>query len=174
MSRGTNMGEAKHLIGFIAGVLICSLLTVGRGLSAENVPLFDGSDSYVNVGTPAALQIPSNDPFTIEGWMLFNSIDTRDMLYSKNNAKSGPAYSYLLGFADYDLAAYNTAWRGNYAVSRQLDRWYHLAFAFDGSTMFFYLDGALAGSTAFSFSNNEEHSVKLGGYSSSLGDIRGI
>ncbi|NLL83182.1 MAG: LamG domain-containing protein, partial [Lentisphaerae bacterium] len=122
---------------------------------------------YVDIGTPDALQLPANAPFTIEGWVLFKSLTTRDMLYSKSNARSNGPYSYLVGFADNKLAAYNTAWRGNFAVSRQLNRWYHTAFSFDGTNMAFYLDGELLGTAAFTYTQTATHSVKIGGYSSS-------
>ncbi|NLL83339.1 MAG: hypothetical protein GX230_03755, partial [Lentisphaerae bacterium] len=72
--------------------------------------------------------------------------------------------SYLVGFADNKLGVYNTAWRGNFAVSRQLNRWYHVAFSFDGTNMTFYLDGALLGSAAFSYTHNATHTAKIGGY----------
>ena len=149
---------------------VCGLLLAGA-LRAETVPLFDGSDSYVDLGAPDALQIPSNDPFTVEGWMRFNGLSTRDMLYCKNSNRGSP-YTYMLGFANGNLAAFDSNWRGNFAVSRELGRWYHVAFSFDGSTMSFYLDGALLGTAAFSFVNTAAHTVKIGGYSSSA-DING-
>lgn len=150
---------------FIAGALTAR--------TEEIVLSCSGNGSYVNLGTPAALQIPSNNPFTIEGWMLFNSIDTRDMLYCKNTGHGGSPYTYMLGFADNNLAAYDTSWRGNYPVTRDLDRWYHLAFSFDGTNMHFYLDGELQGSAPFSFTNDEAHNAKIGGYSGTAGDIDG-
>lgn len=155
---------------------LCGLLTLAA-VAAEPVPLFSGSDSYVDLGTPAALQIPSNEPFTVEGWMLFDTLKSRDMLYCKSAGRTS-AYSYMLGFADGKLAAYNTAWRGNFVVSRETNRWCHVAFSFDGTNMAFYLDGDLLGVAAFSFNNNLAHTVKIGGFSStsdidgSLSDVR--
>jgi hypothetical protein len=146
-------------------------------LRAEPVPLFSGSDSYVDLGKPDALQIPSKAPFTVEGWMLFDTLKSRDMLYCKSAGRTS-AYSYMLGFADGKLAAYNTAWRGNFVVSRETNRWCHVAFSFDGTNMAFYLDGDLLGVAAFSFNNNLAHTVKIGGFSStsdidgSLSDVR--
>ena len=150
----------------------CGLLTLSGVVRAEPVPLFDGSDSYADLGTPDALQIPAKAPFTVEGWMLFNSLKTRDMLYCKSAGRTA-TYSYMLGLAKGKLAAYNNpAWQGNFAVSRQLDRWYHVAFSFDGTDMAFYLDGMLLGTAAFSYNNNLAHTVKIGGYNSSS-DIKG-
>lgn len=136
-------------------------------------PRFFGSDSYVMVGTPDALQIPSGAPFTVEGWMRFEAFSTRDMLYSKNNARGAP-YSYMFGFADGNMAAYDGGvWRGSFSVARVTDRWYHLAFAYDGTNMVFYLDGDELGSAPFSFNNNINHSIKIGGYAAAA-DIRGM
>ena len=154
----------------------CGLLTLAA-VAAEPVPLFSGSDSYVDLGKPDALQIPSKAPFTVEGWMLFDTLKSRDMLYCKSAGRTS-AYSYMLGFADGKLAAYNTAWRGNFVVSRETNRWCHVAFSFDGTNMAFYLDGDLLGVAAFSFNNNLAHTVKIGGFSStsdidgSLSDVR--
>lgn len=148
--------------------LICATFVT---MAVEPVPLFTGNNSYVELGTPDALQIPSNKPFTVEGWMLFNSFSIRDMLYCKNNGRGSP-YTYMLGFADGNLAAYNTVWQGNFAVVRETNRWYHVAFSFDGSNMAFYLDGNLLGTTAFSFNNNTAHTAKIGGFNTAA-DING-
>lgn len=149
---------------------LCSLLTL-TAVAAETVLCFSGKNSYVDLKTPDALQIPSNEPFTVEGWMLFNALSIRDMLYSKNRGRLSP-YTSMLGFADHKLSAFDTDWRGNFAVSRQLNRWYHIAFSFDSTNMAFYLDGMFCGTTAFSFSNADAHTIKIGGYDSSS-DING-
>lgn len=146
---------------------VCGLLITGA-LRAETVPLFGGNNSYVEIGTPSALQVPSNNPITVEGWMRFNSLTTRDMLYCKNNGRNAAPYSFLVGFADNKLSAfYTSSWKGNFAVTRQLGRWYHVAFSFNGATMSFYLDGELLGTDAFSFVNTAAHTVKIGGYTAS-------
>ena len=108
--------------------------------------------------------------------MLFNSTDMRDMLYSKNNGRSAAPYSYMLGF-DYDnLVALSSAaggFVGHFPVTRETNHWYHLAFIFDGTDMAFYMDGALIGTAGFEFDNYPEHTIKLGGYHTSYGDIDG-
>ena len=47
-------------------------------LAAIPVLEFGGNASYVDLGTPAALQIANNAPFTVEGWMYLKSFSTRD------------------------------------------------------------------------------------------------
>ncbi len=51
------------------------------------------------VGKPAALQIPSNNPLTVEGWVYFRSVDSRDCLYSKNAVRGAPC-TYMFGCID--------------------------------------------------------------------------
>ena len=78
--------------------------------AAETVLNFSGTDSYVALGMPAALQLPSSGPFTVEGWMFLRTVDARDMLYSKNTTRTTGGYSFLFGFMDNgDLALYSPA-----------------------------------------------------------------
>lgn len=106
-----------------AAFVLCIAFYAIPVFAAETVLSFSGNGSYVDLGTPAALQIPSNDPFTIEGWMYFHALSTRDLILSKNNGRSGPAYTYLLGFADNKMSAYDGAlWVGQFSVTRETGR----------------------------------------------------
>ncbi|MDX9863010.1 MAG: LamG-like jellyroll fold domain-containing protein, partial [Rhodospirillales bacterium] len=138
------------------------------GLAGETVLSFTGSDSYVNLGTPDALQIPSSGPFTVEGWMYLNALDSRDMLYTKNSARSSSVISYTLGFYDTgDLGAYSASSGWVKCVpdtNIATKRWYHAAFSYDGTNMSYYLDGQPFGSKPYTFANTESHTVKIGGY----------
>ena len=77
-------------------LFVTAWLALGRLTSpaAEAVLEFYGNNSYVEVGTPESLQIPSGAPLTIECWVYLKTISGgssgRDMLYSKNNGRSGP------------------------------------------------------------------------------------
>lgn len=166
----TLAGVCSALVGLILGVG----LSMGPGAlhAAEPVLQFDGSDSYVLLGTAEVLQIPDGTNFTVEGWMYFDSLSTRDMLYSKNSARGTP-YTYMFGFADGKMSAYDdSSWQGGYVVNRQIGRWYHLAFSFDGTNITYYLDGNALGSSVFNFANNASHTAKIGGYNTSS-DING-
>ena len=159
----------------------CFVLSVIRGNADETVLSFTGSGSYIDLGTPDALQIASNDPFTVEGWMYLNATSIRDMLYCKNLSR-GTTYTYMFGFYEgIEMAAYtghggspSTTWR-RVAVPGgvQTEHWYHLAFSFDGTNMSFYLDGDLLGEVAYSFGNYETHAIQIGGFSPAS-DINGF
>lgn len=163
----------KTLFFAFSAILIFSMTT----RAATPVLDFLGNGYYVDLGTPAALQVPSGEPFTIEGWMLFNSLTSRDMLYSKNNDRLGGSYDYMLGFISGNMTAYDgSGWR--YPTPQpapiQTEQWIHVAFGYDGTNMNYYLDGEWIGVYSnWNFSNNSGNSVKLGGYSGSDGDING-
>ena len=74
------------------GAIMVLMGAAGSVCAAETVLEFSGSDSHVLIGTPAALQIDANAPFTVEGWMYFKDLPTttypRDMFYSKNTDSS--------------------------------------------------------------------------------------
>lgn len=150
--------------------------------SAEPMLRFSGNGSYIEVGARDALQIPSNSPFTIEGWIWFNTLGAERTFYSKNVAARTTPYTYMFGVIGSDrLSAYTGAggspantWR-SVTISPLLaaGRWYHLAFSFDGANLVTYLDGMPKGTNTYSFGNNAAHTVKLGGYQASK-DIDGL
>src|SRR5690554_4430000 len=155
--------------------LTCSLLSAAGVMGGVTALSTDGTDSYVLVGTPDALQIPDNHPLTVEGWVYLNSLSDRDIFYSKNSSRTSP-YTYMFGFYESGkIAAYTgSAWmEPSPTVTVSAGQWYHIAFSFDGTTLSYYIDGELVGTSGFSFSNNTGHSIKLGGYISSA-DIDGL
>ncbi len=164
--------------------LVISLGLLGLATqAAEPVLDFTGSASYVNLGTPDALQLPAG-PFTIEGWVRFDTFATARCFYSKCNARTSSTrrYDYMFGvgsggatmraYTGYLGSPQNT-WR-DVALSPALEtgRWYHLAFSFDGTTLSYYLDGALQGTQPYSFGNNTAYAAALGGYANTT-DIDG-
>jgi hypothetical protein len=172
----------KRQFGPAVALAVCLglLSTVVR--ADTPAPVFAGTSSYVLVGTPDALQIPSGHPFTVEGWMKFNAFDAAEMLYSKNAARTSP-YSYMFGVRTSGtlLCAYTGA--GGSPANTWLDvplspalttgLWYHVAFSYDGTTLSYYLNGALKGTNAFSFANYTNHTVKIGGYATGT-DVAGM
>ncbi len=167
------MGVSMPLV---PAMVLCAAIGLGaRG--AESVPAFTGSASYVELGAPDALQIPAGEPFTIEGWVRFSDIGVDRCFYSKRNDRSaGTAqYTYMFGVgADGAAMRAHTGsggspantWR-EVALSPAIEsnRWYHLAFSFDGEALSYYLDGRLQGTQPYSFANDVAHAVVLGGYS---------
>ncbi len=132
--------------------------------NSEITPFFYNSSSYIDLGTPDALQIDSDHPFTVETWVKFSHLSGRDVIFCKSNGRATP-YSYILGFADNTMAAWDgSAYRGNFPAIRETGRWYHVAFSFDGTNMGYYLDGELLGKAEYSFKNSTLHNVKIGGH----------
>lgn len=153
----------------IAWAMVWFCVTGLAAPGTEWVLEFTGNNSYIELGTPGALQIPSGEPFTVEGWMYFHSLSSRDMLYSKDRDRTSSSghYSYMLGFYDNGkLAAYDGgSWREpSPSETVNTEQWYHVAYSFDGSTMSYYIDSELKGTSSFSFNNNPDHTVKIGGY----------
>lgn len=174
--------NSHRRVGRVSLFVVAWVLGVAAGpvRAGETVPQFTGSDSYVLVGTPPALQIPSNEQFTVEGWIYFNALSGTRTIYSKNSSRGSP-YTYMFGLSDATaMRAYTGAggtpvntWRDvTVSPSFVTGRWYHLAYSFDGTTLSYYRDGILVGTQPYSFGNYPTHTVKLGGYSSAT-DLNG-
>ncbi|NLF22847.1 MAG: LamG domain-containing protein, partial [Lentisphaerae bacterium] len=139
------------------------------------------ANSYVNLFAPDALKIPGGTPFTIEGWVKFETVPATAMLYSKGNERKTP-YTYMFGLTGTGtkMAAYTgtggtpaeTWMEAGLPAAVVKDRWYHLAYSFDGAYLSFFLDGACVGRQPFVFTDYSTHTVKIGGYSTTT-DIPG-
>lgn len=121
---------------------------------------------YIDLGSSTELELSSNASFTLEGWTYFRSFDSRDILWSRNDDRSNAPYDYLLGVISTNdsLGAYDGSSWQTVSSPLSINTWYHLAFVFDGTDMFFYVDGDLIGSTSFSWSLDTSNTVKIGGY----------
>ena len=146
----------KRLARRVSLSLVC--LTMAAQLQAGVTAISgDGNNSYVLVGTPDALQIPSQAPFTIEAWVYLKTLNSRDIFYCKNRSRTSP-YTYMFGCADSgDITAYTgSSWvKPDPKVKVTLKEWQHLAYSFDGTDITFYLNGISLGASTYSFSNKE-------------------
>lgn len=134
---------------------------------------FDG-DGWIDLGD--SLYLPDNHPFTLSGWVNYNSFSNRDMMLSRNDAvKSGSPYTWLLGTRDGDrMYAYDGSSWSQRMYSFSTGTWYHLTFRFDGTTMHYYVNGESIGTTSWSFSDSTTgRNTQIGGYSGTTGDIDG-
>lgn len=131
----------------------------------------DGVDSYVELGTPQDLLLSSNHPFTWEGWLYFKAFSDRDMLACKNNGRDNDPYDYLLGIRDSNtyMSAYDGASWHDILYSVNINEWVHLAFAFDGNTIRFYVNGVKIGETSYSWTQDASNNLKIGGYAPEKG-----
>ncbi len=157
---------------WVCGWLV-AVVAFATYLQGEMAISFNGVQGYVNLYTPAAVQIDSNAPFTVEALVCFRSLSTRDMIYTKSSGRTA-SYDYILGFADNTMAAWDgSAYRGNIPVERELNRWYHVAFVCDGTYLSFYFDGVYRGNCLFSFSNTTSYNAKIGGHLNNM-DVDGF
>ena len=139
---------------------------------------FHGNDntSYVDLGN--SLYLSDNHPFTAEGNITFYEFSAIDTLLSRNDAiRSSSPYTWILGTRDGTrIVAYDGgSWR-EIEYQFVLNKKYHLAFAYDGTDMYFYVDGELVGIyEGWTFSDSETgRNTQIGGYSSSSNDVNGI
>ncbi|MFX1249760.1 MAG: DUF2341 domain-containing protein, partial [Promethearchaeota archaeon] len=110
---------------------------------------FDGSDDYINVGTPSSLKLTS--AFTIEGWyngMTDTSLDDRAPIYMNGFSWSGNIGIRVEGFHDsVDKRARITYGNGTGVSSIESDNniaentWTHLVTTYDGTTIKLFING---------------------------------
>jgi hypothetical protein len=180
MTKSERMAGGMNRAGICAGLACCLLLTGQAGRAAEPVPVFTGDNSYVNLSAPAALQIPGNAPFTVEGWVKFSTLSGYRMLYSKGNGRTSP-YSYMFGVNGANQMVAHTGFGGDpvntwqavpLSPVLQTGQWVHLAWSFTGTSLRFYRNGQCVGVLPYRFDNNAAHTIKLGGYANA-NDIPG-
>lgn len=128
--------------------------------------IFNGSNSYVNLGVTDALQIQSNTPISVCAWIRPTSLTIRDMIFSKSTNRGSP-YTYMFGLISGNMNAYTgSAWRGvttSHLIT--LNNWHHIAFCYDGTTLRYYHNGVMVDSRIdFSFTNNISRINTIGGY----------
>ncbi|MCA1808107.1 MAG: LamG domain-containing protein, partial [Lentisphaerae bacterium] len=120
---------------------------------------FSGDDSFVNLGNSAVIDLKDKGPFTLEAWVYFESLKSVNMLMTKESttapmnraglSSSYTKYSFGVRGTGTQLSAYNGSAWVNATVALSAGTWYHLAFAYDGTDLEFFLDGVSVGSSAF-------------------------
>src|SRR5262249_329209 len=129
---------------------------------------FDGETGYVEVPSSAALKFTG--PFSIEGWINFDSInDSSDCIVAKGADDDSPVDCCLTGSTEDPLrVAVNAGGDWFYrdcGTPLQSGQWYHVAMVYDGTTLKGYVNGALDGSWALSGSvQTSDESMKIGVY----------
>lgn len=150
--------------------LIIAVLAIAVACCVNAATLLDcaGSGSYLLLGTPDALQLADSTPFTLEGWLRLRSLKASDIFYSKATARTASSYTFMFGCRDNGrVGAYSGVASWKYAtpsVYLDTDRWYHLAYSYDGTNLAFFVDGKSYGSSPFSYKNTASHTTKIGGH----------
>ncbi len=129
---------------------------------------FDGSNDYVDLGTGAAFDFGNNGAFTQSGWVKPSVAVDYGGFVSKVVDGRGGTYTYMTVFmANGRLSAYNTTagWVDICpAGSLVTGAWSHVAFAYNGTTIYGYVNGVLCGSAAFVYTDNAAHKVYIGSW----------
>ncbi len=140
-----------------------------------NGAVIGSTDSYINCGNDASLQISSGD-ITYAAWIKASDSSYKYIIAKRNNTVGAYSLSYdingklqLVGGISGTGAASNTAVNDN--------TWHHVAVTVNGTTVTFYLDGTPDGSyTLAAVTLTESVNLLIGirdEYSSSLnGDMR--
>ena len=150
-------GNGNH--GDVGGTTIVQ----GKIGKARN---FDGSNDYVTLGSPASLDFGNNGPFTMSGWIKPTTLKDYGAFVSKNSTRASP-YSYMtVTMANGRLSAYTgSAWVDICpAGSVANENWYHLTYAYNGTTIYGYVNGSYCGSGAFTYTDDTTDTVDIGSW----------
>jgi autotransporter-associated beta strand protein len=117
-------------------------------IDLQKLPL--GQGSFVSVANYGAFDFftNANPQFTLEGWAYFTNISGVERLFStdQNPAPGG----YMCGISGANQLVFTTSAYNDYTVTLtsplQVNVWYYLVFASDGSQIHFYVNGQPVGS----------------------------
>jgi predicted outer membrane repeat protein len=130
-------------------ILILTLLLSALKLSAQ-VPgtslTFDGTDDYVNCGT-----LPSPAQFTVEAWVYPQKSGTDMSIVSNLHETSNFNFEIHINSTGKPVvtARGSSGWVDAVADNAiSLNKWYHLASTYDGTTLSLYVNGSLVKSAA--------------------------
>jgi hypothetical protein len=143
-------------------------------IESQEINCLEMDANWVDLGN--SLYLSNNHPFTAEGWVKFNAFDSRDMMFCRNNAvRNTSPYTWLLGVIDsgVNMGAYDGSDWQNISYNFNTDEWYHIAFAYDGSTMHYVINGNEEGTNSYTFSDDSGYNAQIGGYGDSSHDVVG-
>jgi hypothetical protein len=150
--------------GTIYDTPVCVDGISGKGLN------FDGVDDYVGVTESSSLQITQE--ITLEAWVSLDSLPdpatspggwhiiSKDGAWGIRVRSNGDGFYFFL-----DTTNDGGSWNAVQAIlgTLQLNRWYHVAGSYDGSSIRIYVDGELKGEISQSNAIDTGAPVKVGG-----------
>ena len=121
--------------------------------------VFDGTGDYLSLADSNDFTLAKND-FTFECWLYATGDVTNKRFFGQiNSGGSDSAVSIRMGFNSTDLliaSVYeSTTEKAITAGFIAEDRWYHIAFVRDGSTLRSFVDGVQQGTLSFTGSVND-------------------
>lgn len=109
---------------------------------------FLGANQYVEVPAAAEFNVPTQ--FTLEAWIYVNSFGPNTMAIITKGDDLGIVRSGNTSRLSFRTKSGSTVNDLVTTVNLATLRWYHIAVVYDGTTKYFYLDGQLQTSAAYS------------------------
>ncbi|MDC0584657.1 hypothetical protein OAO55_02890, partial [Bacteroidales bacterium] len=127
----------KRIIFFIATILLSVSFVFAQ--SGDNALGFDGSDDYVDLGSPTNLDQLGNGSYTIEAWIKTESVDTRQCIIG--NYDGTPAWVLEL-YETGNLRMYVNGSAYNSTAEVDDGNWHHVVGVRDmNNNIIMYVDG---------------------------------
>ncbi|HUV45440.1 MAG TPA: DUF2341 domain-containing protein [Dehalococcoidales bacterium] len=138
----------------------------GQDGKIYNGQQFDGSDDYILVANSPELGIQGD--ITISSWIKRSTTTNADAILSKTNGGRWD-YDLYIGYTSYtdELVLYSDNTNPQYESSTDMvtdTSWYYVALTRSGTTVTFYIDGAVTsgGGTMENLFNNNSDPVRIG------------
>ena len=142
MGLGFGLSLAKS--GLITPGIVTDNLVLKHNYNANgNIPVSDGA-AFFN-GTADYIQIAEkfeNNLFTVSAWINMAAVDTESQAIFSNRGSSSEGFMCYLNSNERPTIKFEgTPITGNTVLS--VNKWYHLAWTYDNTTLKIYIDGVL-------------------------------
>lgn len=131
--------------------------TTALGIPANGFSGYFNGSSYLTA--PATIMAFGGNNFTVEGWVYLLAMPTVDtwptnyasnmVLIESGTAGLGDGFSCIIGATKLFLQNNDTQYLSSATHGMVINKWYHLAYVRNGNTVYFYVNGAAAGTVAF-------------------------
>lgn len=151
------------------GTRVPALVSAGKVDGAQD---FDGSNDFIDLGSPASLTSGISGALTVEAWAMLDTLTSPGSILSHNE---GGGYGILANY-DSSLETWfyvNGAYRKSAILlsSLTINTWYHVVGTFDGSTTILYINAIAQPSVSASGTiSNPAVAVGIGSNPDAVGD----
>ena len=136
--------------------------TVGNDGSGTGSFAFDGYNDNVECGNISGFA--TNNEITIENWVRFSSLTGNDGDYSFVISGGGSSLTYKFTTQSGNLRFGVSSGYVDSSSAASTNTWYHLVGTHDGSTMKFYINNSLQGTSSYSYTFPDYIVTDLGRY----------
>jgi hypothetical protein len=147
------------------GIVYGASLTTDRFGNPNGAYTFDGANDYIDCGNGPSTLFDSTDSFTLTAWMKYSGLPTFGAIAARHDDRK-PTFNYAIGVAHGKLvSAADQARIGSYWLLSSADLiedvWYHVAYAYDSTSMTLYVNGQEQGSAVFGYSGAGDSIAKF-------------